>query len=59
MKLLGNICFYGGSFLLISSMLLGSNPLNTLESVVLFTAISFIGLVAIIAALVCWSYDLG
>jgi hypothetical protein len=59
MKLLGNICFYSGSFLLISSMLLGSNPLNTLESVVLFTAISFIGLVAIIAALVCWSYDLG
>ena len=56
MKLLGNVCFYGGSFLLISSMLLGSNPLNTLESVVLFTGLSFIGLVSVIVALVCWSY---
>ena len=56
MKLLGNVCFYGGSFLLISSMLLGSTPLNTLESVVLFTGLSFIGLVSVIVALVCWSY---
>ena len=58
MKLLGNLCFYSGSFLLISSIILGSNPYN-LESVVIFTALSFFGVVLIGTALVCWSYDLG
>jgi len=58
MKLLGNFCFYSGSFLLISSIILGSNPYD-LESVVLFTALSFFGVVLILTALVCWSYDLG
>ena len=58
MKMLGNMCFVSGSFLLISSILLGSNPYN-LESAVLFTALSFLGVVLIITALVCWSYDLG
>ena len=58
MRMLGNMCFVSGSFLLISSILLGSNPYN-LESVVLFTALSFLGVVLIITALVCWSYDLG
>ena len=58
MKMLGNMCFVSGSFLLISSILLGSNPYN-LESAVLFIALSFLGVVLIITALVCWSYDLG